>query len=400
MHLQLEDEFSQLIRRGYTGRHPFARNTVAMRHCKDLESIKSTGFSSTASNLTVIGMSGMGKTTAIDAVTRLYPQVIIHKKYQTIDFIQTQVVWLKVECSHDGSLRGFCASFFDALDLALGTDDYSRLATSHLTVDLLLQKIGRLCRSYYVGAIIIDEMQHLNARKSNKESLLNFLVKLSNEAGVPVVYVGTNAMLDIFSTVVRNARRATGMNMIAFDRFEINDNNWNLLLSQVWRYDWLGSATKLTDELRLKIYERTQGNVDFLIKLLILAQRCSLYNEDKKITTEVIDEVYQQQMKILHRAIDVLKSRDPKRMLTFDDLMPAKDQIVEMMSFDIARKNRTIDLAKLYQQHNSSPEINTSKAPEHSKPIEPTMQGSAKDLHNSTNLRDALITEGWVRPKK
>lgn len=111
IHLRLEDVFSQLVRYGYTGRNPLLASSVRHRLPSSRET-NGHGFMSTAETMTLIGLSGMGKTTALNSIAKLYPQVISHRKYKKKIFIETQVVWLKMECPHDGSLRGFCAAFF------------------------------------------------------------------------------------------------------------------------------------------------------------------------------------------------------------------------------------------------------------------------------------------------
>ncbi|WP_256346988.1 ATP-binding protein [Pseudomonas gingeri] len=188
IHLRLEDLFSQLIRYGYTGRHPLHASSVRHRLPSSAE-IKGHGFMSTAETMTLIGLSGMGKTTALNAIAKLYPQVISHSKYKQQIFIETQVVWLKIECPHDGSLRGFCAAFFSSLDAALGIQKYSSRGSTGRSISVMLQSISQLCKAYFIGALIIDEMQHLCSSRGgqDREKLLNFFVTLSNDAGVPLV---------------------------------------------------------------------------------------------------------------------------------------------------------------------------------------------------------------------
>lgn len=399
VHLEIEEEFSQLIRRGYTNRNPFARNTVAMRHAESLADISQTDFSSSANNMTVIGLSGMGKTTALNAVCSLYPQVIIHTQYKDHIFLQTQVVWLKLECPHDGSMRGFCAAFFDALDAALGVEEYGKLVRTRASIEILLQHIGRLCRTFYIGAIVIDELQHLLTRPKDKEKLLNFFVTLSNSAGVPLVYVGTNAMLDLFTSVVRNARRAASMALITLDRFSPEDENWHILVEILWMYSWLPTPTTLDDELMEKLYDFSQGNVDFLVKLLILSQKLAVTENLGQIDCALLERVYNQHMRLLHRPIMALRSNDPAQLLQFDDLMPTKDMIAEMMNIDLTRKIRRSNLELLLAKPETAHvESKPKKKQKHLKPISKSQKNVAKELVESSDLRKDLANLGWTKP--
>ncbi|PPK37320.1 transposase [Pseudomonas laurylsulfatiphila] len=403
IHLHLEDIFSQLLRHGYTGRHPFHRDTVAMLHASSTEDIRHSGFKSSASTMTLVGLSGMGKTTALNAIARLYPQTIRHAEYAGRPFIQTQVVWLKIECPHDGSLRGFCAAFFAALDEALSVNQYSKLMTTRLNISILLQRIAQLCRSFFIGALIIDELQHLNSARvgNGKETLLNFFVTLSNEAGIPLVYVGTNAMVPLFSGVLRNARRAVGMGVVSFDRFSADDDYWRYLVQRLWEYDWTGSPEPLTTALEDKVYDLTQGNTDFLVKLLTLAQRYVIYEGLPKVSEAILQRVYNEQMRLLHKPIEALRSGDPLQIADFEDMMPAKDQIAQMMNFDTARRARRADLA-LISNINATSKREKANEPS-ANPMVPVSKSIdsniAKEIAESSDLDAALSAEGWIDDK-
>ena len=127
-HIQLHERLSLMIRGGYVGRNPETGDWA--RHIQNgyervlsgnLKAIKFTDVSSTAQSMTLIGCSGNGKTTAIKQLLSLYPQVIYHP-----DRNLEQVVYLKIDCSHDGSLKELCLNFFRAMDKALGTSNYEK----------------------------------------------------------------------------------------------------------------------------------------------------------------------------------------------------------------------------------------------------------------------------------
>jgi len=397
VHLELEDCFSQLLRYGYTGRKPFAASTVRHRQ-PSAESAERGGFKSSANIMTLIGLSGMGKTTALDAITRLYPQVVSHSKYGSKVFIQTQVVWLKIECPHDGSLRGFCAAFFASLDNALGVDKHSAQGVSRQSVSVMLQRISQLCKAYFVGVLIIDEMQHLNSSRGgrDREKLLNFFVTLSNDAGVPLVYVGTNAMLPLFSGVLRNARRAVGMGEITFDRFTEDNPYWEHLVKRLWEYDWTGSGAPLTDDLMEMIYDLTQGNTDFLVKLLMLAQRYVISEELDGVTPQVLRSVYDNQMRMLHKPIEALRSGDPMQIADFEDMMPTKDQVSQMLNYDLARRAKRADLALIVKSLPSFADPKPGKVV--GKSVVAVENISLENVHLSEDVevQSELLKRGWV----
>lgn len=395
IHLELEDSFSQLLRYGYTARNPFTPETVRYR---TPYGAASGGFKSSASTLTLIGLSGMGKSTALDAITKLYPQVVRHTRYNDRIFIETQVVWLKIECPHDGTLRGLCAAFMSALDRALGIDDYSKLVTKRTSVAVLMTCISQLCRTYFIGVLIVDEMQHLNNSRGgrDRDKLLSFFVSLSNDTGVPLVYVGTNAMVPLFSGVLRNARRAVGMGELTFDRFDEGDPFWDHLVDQAWAYDWTGYPTALDENLRRTIYDLTQGNTDFLIKLLMLVQRHALSEGLESISPRTLRDVYDRRMRLLHKPIEALRSRDPQQIADFEDMMPTKDQIAQMLSYDLSRRATRADLA-LILQASTAIQAQPVAAPA-GKPVSVVKMSPLEGVHldEGGEVQSELLKRGWI----
>lgn len=401
IHKLFELRFAQVIRGGYVARHPFSRDTIAMRHANSLEQLKFSGFKGSAKNLTLVGLSGMGKTTMLDAVVRLYPQVIEHKSYQQRSCVETQVTWLKIECPHDGSPRGFCASFFAALDEALGSDYSQQYLNRTHTISMLLDRMTQLCRTYWVGALIIDEFQHLNLVRESGDrfSMLNFFVKLSNDSGVPIVYSGTNAMFNLFSGVVRNARRALGSGEFYFDRFDRDDAEWELLVEFLLRYNWTGKDICLDERMYAKIYDLSQGNTDFLVKLLTLAQGQALY-EDEAVTPELLQAVYDTHMTLLHKAIAALRSGREELIKSFEDLMPAKDHVARMMNGDLTRRVRRVE----YEPAPPTPQEPVKRAGIGGAHLvgvpDADVINESTQIAQSASWEDAMKEKGWVADVK
>ena len=123
--LQIAMQLDSCLRWGYVNRNPLLPSTVqqfnqmfdragpAMPKAVNIPS--TYGFS-------IIGISGIGKTAALNSVLRCYHQVIHHTEYMSTPLLLDQVVWLKIDCAPDGSLKGFCRNFMLELDRALGTD--------------------------------------------------------------------------------------------------------------------------------------------------------------------------------------------------------------------------------------------------------------------------------------
>lgn len=398
LHLELESMFSLLIRRGYVGRNPTSPDTVRHLHSLSGAQRYHDSFKSTADSFSVVGLSGIGKSTALHAILSLYPQTIRHERFEGNQFVHTQITWLKLDCPRDGSLAGFCQQFFHAVGHALGDKDYYK-RHRHRNINDALQQMEQVASTFFIGALLIDELQNLHlAKTGGKESMLNFFLHLVNNIGIPVVFIGTNSMISLFSDVMRVARRSCGGGMVEFKRFEKDDEEWQLLVENLWSYQWCKQTAELTPEIFEALYEHTQGVTDFLVKLLVLSQRYAIQSDSECLTAEIIAKVSNAKMQILKPALSALRSRNPARMRQFDDLLPIEEQLIDMMSFDGLPRAEGIAMLRGVKPH-AKPEgpAPTTVA---SKPTAPAAvvvaTSEAKVLSEQPDTLAALKSAGWL----
>ena len=324
-HIQLHERLSLMIRGGYVGRNPetgdwakHIQNGYERVISGDLKAIKFTDVNSTAQSMTLIGCSGNGKTTAMKQLLSLYPQVIYHP-----DRNFEQVVYLKIDCSHDGSLKELCLNFFRAMDRALGTTNYQKQysTSKRPSIETLLAAMAQVANSHAVGVLIIDEIQHLSrSRSGGSEKMLNFFVTLVNTIGLPVILVGTPRAREIFEADMRSARRGSGLGAIFWDPME-EGREWKALTDKLWSLQWLQKRDEvLSDEIRALWYDLSQGVLDIVVKLFVLCQLRAIATRVERITPKLVQQVYQDELKPVHPMLAALRSGDVEEMIKFSDL--------------------------------------------------------------------------------
>lgn len=324
-HIQLHERLSLMIRGGYVGRNPetgdwakHIQNSYERVISGDLKAIKFTDVNSTAQSMTLIGCSGNGKTTAMKQLLSLYPQVIYHP-----DRNFEQVVYLKIDCSHDGSLKELCLNFFRAMDRALGTTNYQKQysTSKRPSIETLLAAMAQVANSHAVGVLIIDEIQHLSrSRSGGSEKMLNFFVTLVNTIGLPVILVGTPRAREIFEADMRSARRGSGLGAIFWDPME-EGREWKALTDKLWSLQWLQKRDEvLSDEIRALWYDLSQGVLDIVVKLFVLCQLRAIATRVERITPKLMQQVYQDELKPVHPMLAALRSGDVEEMIKFSDL--------------------------------------------------------------------------------
>ncbi|NLK96564.1 MAG: AAA family ATPase [Epulopiscium sp.] len=327
IHIDLESRICRLIRQGYLARNPvrpqYAENLqigYQMIKNQNMELISNQIFRTTSYGFTIVGVSGMGKTTAINRILSLLPQIIVHSQYKEMDFSLFQLVWLELDCPHDGSVKGLCVDFFMKVDSLLGTNYYKKFGNGRLSVNTMLPVIAQIARNCSLGILIIDEIQHLSTAKSGgSERMLNFFVTLINTIGVPVILIGTNKAMSILQSEFRQARRGSGQGDMVWERMK-QDESWEILIEGMWDYQWVKKPTPLTQELKDVLYEESQGITDIAVKLYAMTQIRAIATGKEEITPSLIRYVAKENLKLVRPMLDALRTGNINKIVEFGDI--------------------------------------------------------------------------------
>ncbi|WP_342545384.1 ATP-binding protein [Lysinibacillus sp. FSL K6-4013] len=342
IHFEVERRLSTLIRRGYLARNPldksFLERIRALHHLREDEEQahkyideRLNHIRSTADSLSIIGISGIGKTTAIERLLLMYPQVIKHQVYEDEPFNKTQIVWLKIDCPYDGSLSTLCKRFFKAIDDLLGTRYLEKFGYLNRVTSTMLLHMTSLASMYGIGVLVIDEIQHLLHAKNDQEEMLNFFVTLSNTVGIPTVLIGTSKAQQLFKGNFRQARRAASDGAIIWDRMDEHSEEWEFFLETLWELQCLKTRIELTEDVRKTFYEECQGITSVAVNLFILAQERALFdenNENEIITSKVLKQTAKKDMKIIQPMLNAIRNNDFAAMYKYEDIMINLDELM------------------------------------------------------------------------
>jgi hypothetical protein len=337
IHITLERRLSTLIRRGYLARNPLDKtflerlrilNALRDESASDIElNERMSHIRSTADSLSIIGISGIGKTTAIERLLLMYPQIIKHEEYNGENFSRTQIVWLKIDCPYDGSLTTLCKSFFKAIDDLLGTRYLEKYGYANRITSTMMLHMTTLASMYGIGILVIDEIQQLLNAKNDMEEMLNFFVTLSNTVGIPTVLIGTNKAQKLFKGNFRQARRAASEGSIMWDRMEKNSEEWNFFLETLWEFQGLKETTSLKEEIKDLFYDECQGITAVAVNLFILAQERSLAEGEERITGSIIRKTAKEDLHMIQPMIKALRNNNSIEIKNYEDISISLDDI-------------------------------------------------------------------------
>ncbi len=176
------DQLYRAIRETYSTR-------TAIEEIRRINVLFSSGecptYATQAASGSILGVPGIGKTSTIRRALETMPQVIEHTEYMGKPFYCKQVLYLRVECPSDCSVKTLALNLVAALDRAIGSDYLHQLTSLRsVATSAIATQVKILCMTHHVGLLLVDEIQNAveTARKNRQtKPLLKFLVELTND---------------------------------------------------------------------------------------------------------------------------------------------------------------------------------------------------------------------------
>ena len=297
--------------------------------------------------ISIYGISGMGKTVAINIILSYFPQVVIHPEKNN----ELQVNWLKITCPHRGGDTALCNDVLAAADKLLGTtykDDFKKALGNQgdLSITTYIDRVKKLIEEINLGILVIDEIQFL-AKSEDKDEIVKFLIKLRVDLGIPIVYVGTFELEGVYDDLpMAYIRKSTSILDEYFEPFELTKDgkippSFHDLMSFLFdQYQITNTRTPFSEELSKVFYQETGGILFVIINLFILIQQHINKLEEHgkknvKITKKRIEDIATSCFRQLKPYIQALVTGN-------------KEQLKKMKDIDVS-KYRMRDLSEKYK---------------------------------------------------
>lgn len=251
-----------------------------------------SGILGGSDSFTIIGTSGIGKSSAISRAISLITEnriIETEKPYTKI------IPCLIVQCPFDSSVKGLLLEILRKVDEELGTDHYIHAVKSRAsTTDMLIGAVSSIALNN-IGMLVVDEIQNVVNSKNGK-SLIGALTQLINNSGISICMVGTPESTVFFESAMQLARRSVGLQYTTMNY----DEYFQSFCKVIFKYQFLKNYTEITAAITEWLYEHSAGVVSVVISLIHDAQEIAILTGKEVLNLDTLNEAYQQRLSLLH----------------------------------------------------------------------------------------------------
>lgn len=251
-----------------------------------------SGILGGSDSFTIIGTSGIGKSSAISRAISL----ITKNRIIEIDKPYTKIIpCLIVQCPFDSSVKGLLLEILRKVDEELGTDHYIHAVKSRAsTTDMLIGAVSSIALNN-IGMLVVDEIQNVVNSKNGK-SLIGALTQLINNSGISICMVGTPESTVFFESAMQLARRSVGLQYTTMKY----DEYFQSFCKIIFKYQFLKNHTEITAAITEWLYEHSAGVVSVVVSLIHDAQEIAILTGKEVLNLDTLNEAYQQRLSLLH----------------------------------------------------------------------------------------------------
>ena len=263
-----------------------------------------SGIMGGSDSFTIIGASGIGKSSAISRAITL----ITENRVIEVENPYTKIIpCICVQCPFDSSVKGLLLEILRKVDETIDSKYYQNALRARTTTDMLIGSVSQVALNH-IGLLVVDEIQNVCNSKNGK-SLVGMLTQLINNSGISICMVGTPESAVFFEQAVQLARRSLGLR---YDVMEYGTDFRNFC-EIVFSYQYVKQKTEITDGIVEWLYEHSSGNISVVVSLIHDAQEIAILNGKEVLELEALQEAYKQRLSMLHGFIHMEQKRQTSK---------------------------------------------------------------------------------------
>lgn len=317
-------------------------------NCKAVRGQEYSGIIGGSDSFTIIGSSGIGKSTAISRAISLITDnrvIELEKPYTKI------VLYVVVQCPFDCSVKGLLLEILRKVDEELDSKYYQNALRARATTDMLIGSVSQVALNH-IGMLIVDEIQNVVNNKNGK-SLIGALTQLINNSGVSIGMIGTPECTTFFESAMQLARRSVGLQYGAMSY----DAYFKSFCKVLFDYQFVAHKSKLTDAIIEWLYEHSAGVASIVVSLVHDGQEIAILNGKETLDLDMLNAAYEQRLSLIHGYIEpsIRKGKSTSNTKAKNRTVPVvQTEIDDRVSIAIlAKKSKAegIDIVPLLKEH-------------------------------------------------
>jgi len=302
-----------------------ATQIAVKQHYENYKAIQSQeyrGIIGGSDSFTIIGTSGIGKSSAIMRAIELIVEdntIQFEKPYTKI------IPCVIVQCPFDSSVKGLLLEILRKVDESLESNYYNNAVRSRATTDMLIGSVSQVALNH-IGMLIVDEIQSVVNSKNGK-SLIGSLTQLINNSGISICMVGTPECTMFFESAMQLARRSVGLqySTMPYDAY------FESFCKVVFCYQYVQRETEITPAMTEWLYQHSAGVVSVVVSLIHDAQEIAILTGQEVLDLETLNQAYKQRLSLLHGYIQPTvihngQSSTPKKKTTAASMINESDE--------------------------------------------------------------------------
>lgn len=289
------------------------------------------GIATGMTSATCIGVSGIGKTTCIQAAVSLCGGVLeVERPYRKI------IPVVIVSCPFNCSFRSLCSQILSKVDECLGTNYFQKSQKSTMNAEQVMQMVCQVA-NLYIGVLVIDEIQMIVESRSGGQ-LYRMVLQLINSSGISVLMCGTPECIPFFGQNPQMARRTVGLQYGAMPY----DREFRELCRILFSYQYVRSKTELSESILEWLYEHSGAIPGSIMALVHDAQEIAILDGKEELGMTALNEAYERRIRMLHPYITPNIRVNRK-------YAPAGEKTVEIKNASATEKMERIDILMLME---------------------------------------------------
>jgi hypothetical protein len=270
-------------------------------------------------------ITGQGKSHIPQHILKLWPaEAIRHGAIKGVWDRWLQLVYLYLDMSYDGNLRGLLQHILNAIDSAFnGETDYAeKLPRKAKNIAQLQVYVIDALKRHFCGLLVLDELQAISLLLGKDAKFVaNFFLRLLNQ-GIPIIFEGNPFAFKLFDKVSQLWDRFTSVPFPTLTPGGYDDDDMsNYFLPKLFEMQVMNNRAPLDERMKTAIFQCSAWHRRHVVRAVQNGQRYALAREsDCMEPNDVIEGFRLMADKRTQARIDAFVTRDAKPLLEWRDI--------------------------------------------------------------------------------